>query len=69
MKWTDINDIAIELSEAHPDKDPLKINFVDLRDTVMALTPAASATSLKVTRPLARERRCPPVSAGLSLLA
>ena len=25
MKWTDINDIAIELSEAHPDKDPLKI--------------------------------------------
>ena len=37
MKWTDINDIAIELSEAHPDKDPLKINFVDLRDAVMAL--------------------------------
>jgi hypothetical protein len=24
MKWTDINDIAIELSEAHPNKDPLK---------------------------------------------
>ena len=37
MKWKDINDIAIELSEAHPDKDPLKINFVDLRDAVMAL--------------------------------
>jgi len=37
MKWTDINDIAIELSEAHPDIDPLKINFVDLRDWVMAL--------------------------------
>ena len=37
MKWTDINDIAIELSEAHPDTDPLKINFVDLRDWVMAL--------------------------------
>ena len=37
MKWTDINDIAIELTEAHPDKDPLKINFVDLRDWVMAL--------------------------------
>ena len=32
MKWTDINDIAIELSEAHPAIDPLKINFVDLRD-------------------------------------
>ena len=37
MKWTDISDIAIELSEAHPDKDPLKVNFVDLRDWVMAL--------------------------------
>jgi FeS assembly protein IscX len=37
MKWTDINDIAIELSEAHPEQDPLKINFVDLRNWVMAL--------------------------------
>lgn len=37
MKWTDINDIAIELSEAHPDTDPLKINFVDLRNWVLAL--------------------------------
>lgn len=37
MKWTDIHDIAIELVEAHPDQDPLKINFVDLRDKVMAL--------------------------------
>ena len=37
MKWTDINDIAIELTDAHPDQDPLKINFVDLRNWVMAL--------------------------------
>lgn len=37
MKWTDINDIAIELSDGHPEIDPLKINFVDLRDKVMAL--------------------------------
>jgi FeS assembly protein IscX len=37
MKWTDINDIAIELSERHSDKDPLTVNFVDLRDWVMAL--------------------------------
>jgi FeS assembly protein IscX len=37
MKWTDINDIAIELLEAHPDVDPLAINFVDLRNWVMAL--------------------------------
>jgi FeS assembly protein IscX len=37
MKWTDINDIAIELLEAHPDVDPLAINFVDLRNWVLAL--------------------------------
>lgn len=37
MKWTDINDIAIELADAHPDVDPMKINFVDLMKRVMAL--------------------------------
>ena len=37
MQWTDIIDIAIELVETHPDVDPLTINFVDLRDWVMAL--------------------------------
>ena len=37
MLWTDINDIAVELLEAHPDVDPQAINFVDLRAWVMAL--------------------------------
>ena len=37
MKWTDINDIASELCEAHPDVDPLTVRFTDLRDWVMAL--------------------------------
>ena len=37
MLWTDISDIAIELSEIHPNIDPLTLNFVDLRDWVMAL--------------------------------
>lgn len=37
MIWTDIEDIAIELSEAHPDTDPRTINFVDLRDKVLAI--------------------------------
>jgi FeS assembly protein IscX len=37
MQWTDITDIAIELLEAHPDVDPLAINFVDLRNWVLAL--------------------------------
>jgi len=37
MQWTDVIDIAIELSETHPDVDPLTINFVDLRNWVLAL--------------------------------
>ena len=37
MKWTDINDIAIELDEAHPDVDPQYVRFTDLHDWVCAL--------------------------------
>jgi len=37
MRWTDVLDIAIELSEKHPDVDPQLVNFVDLRNWVMAL--------------------------------
>ena len=35
--WTDVLDIAIELSETHTDVDPRYVNFVDLRAWVMAL--------------------------------
>jgi FeS assembly protein IscX len=37
LKWTDSLEIAIELDEAHPDVDPLQVNFVDLRNWVLAL--------------------------------
>lgn len=37
LKWTDVQDIAIELDEAHPDVDPLTVNFVDLMNWVMQL--------------------------------
>ncbi len=37
MKWTDTLDIAIALDEAHPDVDPLRVNFVNLRNWVLAL--------------------------------
>ena len=37
LKWTDVLDIAIELDEAHPEVDPKLLNFVDLRNWVMAL--------------------------------
>ena len=37
LKWTDTLDVAIELEETYPDADPLHVNFVDLRNWVMAL--------------------------------
>jgi FeS assembly protein IscX len=37
VKWTDSQDIAIALADAHPDVDPRRVNFVDLRDLVVAL--------------------------------
>jgi FeS assembly protein IscX len=37
MKWTDVHQIAMSLSDMHPDIDPTYVNFVDLRNWVMAL--------------------------------
>jgi FeS assembly protein IscX len=37
MRWTDVNDIAIALVEAHPDVDPRTVRFTDLHRWVMAL--------------------------------
>lgn len=37
MKWTDSLDVAIALVDAHPEVDPMKINFVDLMKWVLAL--------------------------------
>jgi FeS assembly protein IscX len=37
MKWTDTRDIAIALAEHHPEVDPMKVNFVDLRTWVIEL--------------------------------
>lgn len=37
MKWIDSRDIAIALADKYPDVDPKSINFVDLRNWVLAL--------------------------------
>ncbi len=37
LRWTDVQDIAIELADSHPSVDPKLINFVDLRNWVMNL--------------------------------
>jgi len=37
VKWTESLEIAIALADAHPGVDPRRVNFVDLRDMVVAL--------------------------------
>ena len=38
LRWTDVNDIAVELEEAHPDADNVNLRFTDLHKWVMALS-------------------------------
>ena len=37
MKWTDIDDIAIGLQEAHSEVDPMTVRFTDLHRWVTEL--------------------------------
>ena len=37
MRWTDVYEIAIELVDSKPDVDPITVNFVQLRDWIIAL--------------------------------
>ena len=37
LKWTNSLEVAIALDESHPDVDPMRVNFVELRDWVLAL--------------------------------
>jgi len=37
LKWTDVLEIAVRLSETRPEIDPVHVNFVDLMNWVKAL--------------------------------
>lgn len=37
MKWVDVRDIAIALTEKYPDLDPKAVRFVDLHNYVVDL--------------------------------
>ena len=37
MIWTDAEDIALALMDAHPDVDPLTVRFTEMHKWVMAL--------------------------------
>ena len=37
MKWVDVQDIAVELAERHPQVDPRTVRFTDLHRWVLEL--------------------------------
>ena len=37
LRWTNVNDIAIELEDAHPDVDVVNLRFTDLWKWVRAI--------------------------------
>jgi FeS assembly protein IscX len=37
LKWTDVQEIAIELAEQHPEVDPMTVRFTDLHNWVLEL--------------------------------
>ena len=37
LRWTDVQDIAIELEERHPDADNVNLRFTDLHRWVLEL--------------------------------
>ena len=37
LLWIDVHEIAMELADRHGEVDPQYVNFVDLRDWIMAL--------------------------------
>ena len=37
LRWTDVQDIAIELEEAHPEADNVNLRFTDLHKWVLDL--------------------------------
>lgn len=34
LKWTDVHEIGFQLSETHPDSNPLEVRFTDLHRLV-----------------------------------
>ena len=50
-EWSNINDIAIELSEKFPDIDPQWISFPDLHKKITELAAKSSKDSAAFTNP------------------
>lgn len=37
LRWTDVQEIAVELADKHPDVDPKTVRFTDLHNWVLEL--------------------------------
>lgn len=61
LKWTDVQDIAIELAERKADVDPRYVNFVDLHRWVLSSC-LTSLTSLVVAAKRCSKPSRPPGS-------
>ena len=52
MKWTDVLEIAIQLTDTHPEVDPKTVRFTDLHNWVVALPEFDDDTSRGVEKVL-----------------
>ena len=55
MKWTDTLDIAIALTETHPDTDPRTVRFTDLMQWVLDLPGFGQAFHFRTALRLRRQ--------------
>ena len=37
IEWTDVEEIAIQLQEAHPEMDPLSVRFTDMHKLITGI--------------------------------
>ena len=58
MKWTDTQEIAMALTDAHQDVDPQYVRFTDLHRWITELDPAPATAGA----PALAARDCPPLT-------
>src|SRR5205823_9234386 len=63
LRWTNSEDIAIELSELHPETDPLSLRFTDLHKLVTGLPNFKTIPNCRM-RPSSRPFRWPGTTNG-----
>ena len=52
LKWSDAEELAIRLVEAHPTTDPLTVRFTDMHTWIVALPDSKDAPKKSHEKPL-----------------